>query len=101
MSDASQANLSRMTLGERVVQAARLAVAIHLYESTRSQHDRAAVGQRVSIGGAGPTRIKEEELPSAAYRLTRTSRIPAGWPRHTRDGASPAEDRSREAGAGQ
>jgi hypothetical protein len=40
------------TLGERIVEAARLAAAVHLFESlaSKSQH----YGQQVVIGGAGP-----------------------------------------------
>ena len=40
------------TLGERIVEAARLAVSVHLFESlaASSQH----YGQRLAIGGAGP-----------------------------------------------
>ena len=42
------------TLGERIVSAARLAVAVHLFESlgTATQH----YGQSFAIGGAGPRR---------------------------------------------
>jgi hypothetical protein len=41
-----------MTLGERIVAAARMAVAVHLFESlaATSQH----YGQQFAIGGAGP-----------------------------------------------
>jgi hypothetical protein len=40
------------TLGERIVEAARLAVAVHLFQSlaTTSEH----YGQQFGIGGAGP-----------------------------------------------
>ena len=40
------------TLGERIVEAARLAAAVHLFESlaATSQH----YGQQFAIGGAGP-----------------------------------------------
>ena len=43
---------SGKTLGERIVEAARLAVAVHLFESlaTGTQH----YGQQFGIGGAGP-----------------------------------------------
>jgi hypothetical protein len=39
-------------LGARVLNAARLATAVHLFESLQQQH--AAYRQRVTIGGAGP-----------------------------------------------
>jgi hypothetical protein len=38
-------------LGERIVEAARMAVAIHLYESLAATQQ---FGQQVVIGGAGP-----------------------------------------------
>jgi hypothetical protein len=51
-------------IGQRIVQAARLAVAVHLYESETQQHDahveealrvaRRSGRQRVMIGGADP-----------------------------------------------
>lgn len=50
-----QAALAGMAaLGERIVSAARLAVAVHLFQSlgTATQHD----GQSFAIGGAGPRR---------------------------------------------
>src|SRR3954467_11729806 len=46
-------------LGERIVQAARLAVGVHLFESLKTVD---AYGQQVVIGGAGPrTRASDED----------------------------------------
>ncbi len=46
-------------LGERIVQAARLAVAVHLFESLKTVD---AYRQQVVIGGAGPrTRTSDED----------------------------------------
>jgi hypothetical protein len=64
MSDAMQ------NLGARVVEAARLAVAMHLYQSAASFS-----GQRVQIGGAGLTisgagrnPVTDDVLPHAPLR---------------------------------
>jgi hypothetical protein len=40
------------TLGRRIVEAARLAVAVHLFESLSATSEN--YGRRVGIGGAGP-----------------------------------------------
>ncbi len=40
------------TLGQRIVAAARLAVAVHLFESLAASTEH--YGQQMSIGGAGP-----------------------------------------------
>ena len=52
---------SGKTLGERIVEAARLAVAVHLFESlaASTQH----YGQQFAIGGAGPV------APATAARV--------------------------------
>jgi hypothetical protein len=43
------------TLGERIVRAARLAAAMHLYQAVESQENaERTLRQRVVIGGAGP-----------------------------------------------
>jgi hypothetical protein len=44
------------SLGERIVEAARLAVAVHLFESLSdsSSHYGSQYGRRIGIGGAGP-----------------------------------------------
>jgi hypothetical protein len=44
-------------LGRRIVRAARLAVAVHLYESAGLSDRR----QRVVIGGAGPYLVTDDE----------------------------------------
>ena len=44
--------LDTRSLGERIVQAARLAVAVHLFESLPAASPN--YGKHVSIGGAGP-----------------------------------------------
>ena len=43
-------------LGARIIQAARLAVAVHLFESlsATSSHYSSHYGRRIGIGGAGP-----------------------------------------------
>jgi hypothetical protein len=44
-------------LGQRIVRAARLAAAVHLYESAALPDLR----QRVKIGGAGPYLVTDDE----------------------------------------
>jgi hypothetical protein len=78
-----------MTLGERIVEAARLATAVHLFESlaATSQH----YGRQFGIGGAGPV------APATADRVhpRRPFRICDGdASRGTR-----AEDEAGEAGS--
>ena len=56
------------TLGQRIVEAARLAVAAHLHASLEGvPHFR----QRVVIGGAGPDFITDDELPRSTNRSHR------------------------------
>ena len=59
------------TLGERIVAAARLAVAVHLFESLAAGSEH--YGRQMSIGGAGPF------APATADRghSRRPFRIPA------------------------
>jgi hypothetical protein len=72
MSDAT------INLGARVVEAARLAVAMHLYQSAANFS-----GQRVQIGGAGLTisgadrnPLTDDKLPAARDRdLLRSTRL--------------------------
>lgn len=52
-------------LGKRVVQAARMAVAVHLYESATQA---LSTGQQLAIGGAGPSRVG---FPAAAGNSVR------------------------------
>ena len=105
-------------LGERVVKAARLAVAVHLFESlwphasdaraaSPGSEQQRAIGQQVAIGGAGPYFVTEDEppvLPPAAGRSTRPSRVPGGRPRPLGGGAPipgtdfTADDDDAEAG---
>ena len=50
------------TLGERIVKAARLAVAVHLFQDVTQitdQQQRQAHRRRVRIGGAGPSYAAE------------------------------------------
>jgi hypothetical protein len=72
------------TLGTRIVEAARLAVAVHLFESLAASTDN--YGRRFAIGGAGP-----RHAPATADRVhpRRPFRIPAG-----------ADDAGAEPGAG-
>jgi hypothetical protein len=61
------------TIGQRIVEAARLASAVHLFESLRqaSQH----YGRRIGIGGAGPVSPADgaEETPPARHLLRETA----------------------------
>jgi len=50
-------DLKYQDLGRRIVRAARIAVAVHLYESAALPDPR----QRVVIGGAGPSLVKDDE----------------------------------------
>jgi hypothetical protein len=50
-------DLKYQDLGRRIVRAARLAVAVHLYESA----ELADSSQRVVIGGAGPSLVTDDE----------------------------------------
>ena len=63
------------TLGERIVEAARLAVSVHLFESlaASSQH----YGQHLAIGGAGPF------APATADHSRRPSIFFPGAGRHS------------------
>ena len=56
------------TLGQRIVEAARLAVAAHLHASLDGVHH---FRQRVVIGGAGPDFITDDELPRSTDRSHR------------------------------
>ena len=70
-----QCQLNLDTLGQRIVQAARLAVAMHLYQAVdpdghhgNRTHDDDEVGsgptsrQRVVIGGTGPRVVDDESV---------------------------------------
>ena len=76
MSNANEAavetNDTTGTLGGRIVKAARLAVAVHLFESLAAKNT--IIGRDVSIGGAGPV------APPTADRVhaRRPFRIPSG-----------------------
>jgi hypothetical protein len=54
----SEATLDVQSLAQRIVEAARLAAAVHLYESL--QHKSRHYGRRVTIGGAGPATQGDE-----------------------------------------
>jgi pyruvate/2-oxoglutarate dehydrogenase complex dihydrolipoamide acyltransferase (E2) component len=56
------------TLGQRIVEAARLAVAAHLHASLDGVHH---FRQRVVIGGAGPDFVTDDVLPLALSRSHR------------------------------
>lgn len=63
------------TLGQRIIKAAHLAAAIHLYQSAC---DTVYTGQQVTIGGAGPDLFREGALPPADGRLARSRRFAEG-----------------------
>lgn len=52
--------MESLDLGARIVRAARLAAAVHLYESAREIQDPR---RRVGIGGTGPVRVMEDMPP--------------------------------------
>ena len=56
------------TLGQRIVEAARLMVAAHLHASLGEVQN---FRQQVVIGGAGPDFITDDELPRFAHRSHR------------------------------
>jgi hypothetical protein len=58
-------------LGQRIVEAARLASAVHLFESL--QHTSQHYGRRVGIGGAGPFTPGDTAEDSSARRTSRTA----------------------------
>ena len=57
------------TLGQRIVEAARLAVAAHLHASLDGVHH---FRQQVVIGGAGPDFITDDVLPRSTDRSHRS-----------------------------
>jgi hypothetical protein len=59
----------RSTLGQRIVEAARLALVTHL----RQELDEARQRQHEATGGAGPHHSTEGELPATDGRLARLS----------------------------
>ena len=63
------------TLGERIVQAARLAVAVHLFESLKTVD---AYRQQVVIGGAGPRTRSADEGDTALVRARMRSNATDG-----------------------
>ena len=69
---ATETGIDMQTLARRIVEAARLAASVHLYESL--QHKSEHYGRRVMIGGAGPdTQGEGAELNSAANHPGRTA----------------------------
>jgi hypothetical protein len=57
------------TLGQRIVEAARLAVVAHLHASLEGVHQ---FRQQVVIGGAGPDFITDDVLPRSNDRSHRS-----------------------------
>ncbi|HLL87699.1 MAG TPA: hypothetical protein VK324_00185 [Tepidisphaeraceae bacterium] len=56
-------------LGARILAAAKLAVSMHLYQSTLGHREPSATRQQVKIGGAGPTFVTDDDmLPMTASR---------------------------------
>ena len=51
---------NRLNLGERIVLAARMAVAMHLEQSVHESPDHA---RRITIGGTGLDEVKEDASP--------------------------------------
>jgi hypothetical protein len=58
-------SIEGLTLGQRIVLAARLAVAKHLADSIQQN----GANQQIVIGGAGPARVKDDrgEVLSAEF----------------------------------
>ena len=69
------------TLGKRIVEAARMAVAVHLYQAAH-ESVRIIRQQQVVIGGAGPRLVTDDELSAAAAhgRAENPSARPASTP---------------------
>ena len=61
----------RSTLGQRIVEAARLALVMHL----RHEQDEQRLRQHEATGGAGPRFSKERELDATNGRFARLSFI--------------------------
>lgn len=69
---AIETGIDMQTLARRIVEAARLAASVHLYESL--QHKSEHYGRRVMIGGAGPdTQGDGAELNSSSAYPGRTA----------------------------
>jgi hypothetical protein len=60
-------------LGQRIVEAARMAAAIHLHQSIEERVPM--FRQPVSIGGAGPEFVTDDERPTGARNNTQRWRI--------------------------
>ena len=60
-------------IGKRIEQAAWMAVAIHLGQSTEQVRENENQGQTVVIGGAGPRWFRDEQLPAPIARQGRSS----------------------------
>ena len=78
-----ETGIDMQTLARRIVEAARLAASVHLYESLH--HKSELYGRRVMIGGAGPdTQGDGAEFNSAANHPGRTAvvteDVPAAHP---------------------
>ena len=78
-----ETGIDMQTLARRIVEAARLAASVHLYESLH--HKSELYGRRVMIGGAGPdTQGDGAELGSASGLPRRTAvvtnDVPAAHP---------------------
>ena len=78
-----ETGIDMQTLAKRIVEAARLAASVHLYESL--QHKSEHYGRRVMIGGAGPdTQGDSAGLDPVAHHPGRTAvvtdDVPAAHP---------------------
>ena len=63
--------IETQSLGERIVEAARLAVAVHLFESLSESSSH--YGRRIGIGGAGPfVAGAGDEGDVGSFRCTRS-----------------------------
>ena len=71
---AIETGIDMQTLAKRIVEAARLAASVHLYESLRQKSEH--YGRRVMIGGAGPdTQGDHDSEPGSASGLPGRSAV--------------------------
>lgn len=74
---AGESELNSETLSQRIVQAARLAVSVHLFDSLRdTQH----FGRRIAIGGAGPVTPGDARQFSADRSASRVGIVTGDGP---------------------
>ena len=87
---ATAADADISTLGRRIVEAARLAVAVHLYQSLGDTS--ANYGRRIGIGGAGPFVPGKDDEGDALTHDADAFRRP-----HTRTGVQAKDGRTPHA----